>query len=70
MHWHELTQAQKEHILKSHIFVEEKQDGKIKATMVVGGSKQQDMKKDVSSPMVSVSDEAVMLTCVIAALKD
>jgi hypothetical protein len=25
MHWHELTQAQKEHILKSHIFVEEKE---------------------------------------------
>ncbi len=24
MHWHELTQAQKEHILESHIFVEEK----------------------------------------------
>jgi hypothetical protein len=24
MHWHELTQAQKEHILQSHIFVEEK----------------------------------------------
>jgi hypothetical protein len=23
MHWHELTQAQKEHILESHIFVEE-----------------------------------------------
>ncbi len=42
MHWHELTQAQKEHILKSHIFVEEKQDGKIKARKVVGGNKQRD----------------------------
>jgi hypothetical protein len=40
MHWHELTKAQKEHILKSHIFVEEKQDGKIKARKVVGGNKQ------------------------------
>jgi hypothetical protein len=30
-HWHELTQAQKEHILESHIFVEEKRDGKNKA---------------------------------------
>jgi hypothetical protein len=27
MYWHELTRAQKEHILKSHIFIEEKQDG-------------------------------------------
>jgi hypothetical protein len=27
MHWHELTKAQKEHILESHIFVEEKRDG-------------------------------------------
>ncbi len=56
MHWHELTHAQKEHILKSHIFVEEKQDGKIKARKVVGGNKQQDytMKEDVSSPMFSV----------------
>ncbi len=70
MHRHELTQAQKAHILKSHIFVEEKQDGKIKARKVVGGNKQQDyiMKEDVSSPMVSA--EAVMLTCVINTLKD
>jgi hypothetical protein len=36
---HELHKAQKEHILKSHIFVEEKQDGKIKARKVVGGNK-------------------------------
>jgi hypothetical protein len=42
MHWHELTKAQKEHILESHIFIEEKQDGKIKARKVVGGHKEQD----------------------------
>jgi hypothetical protein len=70
MHWHELTQAQKKHILKSHIFVEEKQYGKVKARKVVRGNKQQDYikKEDVSSPTVSA--EAVMLTCVIYALKD
>jgi hypothetical protein len=45
MHWHELTQAQKEHILESHIFVKEKQDGKIKARKVIGGNKQQDYHK-------------------------
>jgi hypothetical protein len=62
MHWHDLTQAQKEHILEFHIFVEEKQDDKIKVRKVVGGNKQQDYitKEDVSSPMVSA--EAVMLT--------
>jgi hypothetical protein len=55
MHWHELTQAHKEHILKSHIFVKEKRDGKIKARKVVRGNKQQDyiMKEDVSYPTVS-----------------
>jgi hypothetical protein len=42
MHWHELTKAQKEQILESHIFVEEKRDGKIKARKVVGGNKQRD----------------------------
>jgi hypothetical protein len=65
MHWHELTYAQKLHILESHIFIEEKQDGKIKARKVVGGNKQRDYitKEDVSSPTVSA--EAVMLTCVI-----
>jgi hypothetical protein len=70
MHWHESTQAQKEHIPESHIFVEEKQDGKIKARKVVGGNKQQDYitKENVSSPTVSA--EAVMLTCVINALED
>ena len=69
MHWHELTKAQKERILESHIFVEEKRDGKIKARKVVGGNKQRDYitKEDVSSPTVSA--EAVMLTCVIDAVE-
>ena len=69
MHWHELTKAQKERSLESHIFVEEKRDGKIKATKVVGGNKQRDFitKEDVSSPTVSA--EAVMLTCVIDAVE-
>jgi hypothetical protein len=66
MHWHEVTQAQKEHILKSHIFVEEKQDGKIKAKKVVRRNKQLDY--ITSSPTISA--EAVMLACVINTLKD
>jgi hypothetical protein len=70
MHWHELTQAHKDHIFESHIFVEKKQDGKIKARKAVRGNKQQDYitKEDISSPWVSA--DAVMLTCMINALKD
>ena len=61
-HWHSLTKKQKDQILESHIFVEQKRDGKIKARKVIGGDKQQDYitKEDVSSPTVSA--EAVMLT--------
>ncbi len=69
-HWHGLTKKQKEQILESHIFVEQKQDGSIKAQKVIGGNKQQDYftKEDVSSPTVSA--KAVMLTCVIDAQED
>jgi hypothetical protein len=69
MHWHELTSAQKEQILESHIFVEEKRDGKIKARKVVGSNKQRDYitKEDVS--FSTVSARAVMLTCVIDAVE-
>ncbi len=69
MNWHELTSAQKEQILESHIFVEEKRDSKIKARKVVGSNKQRDYitKEDVSSPIVSA--EVVMLTCVIDAVE-
>jgi hypothetical protein len=65
-HWHTLTKKQKEH-LESHIFVEEKRDGTIKAQKVIGGNKQHDYitKEDVSSPTVTA--EAVMLICVINA---
>jgi len=66
-HWHSLTKEQKDQILESHIFVEHKKDGKIKARKVIGGDKQRDYmtKEDVSSPTVTA--EAVMLTCVIDA---
>jgi hypothetical protein len=66
-HWHDLSKKQKHQILESHIFVEEKQDGTIKARKVIGGNKQREYitKEDVSSPTVTA--EAVMLTCVIDA---
>ncbi len=57
----------KDQLLESHIFVEEKRDGNIKARKVIGGNKQRDYitKQDVSSPTVTA--EAVMLRCVIDA---
>ncbi len=69
-HWHGLTKKQKEQVLESYIFVEQKRDERIKARKVIGGNKQRDYitKEDVSSPTVSA--EAVMLTCVIDAAED
>ncbi len=66
-HWHELTKKQKEQILESHIFVEQKRDGLIKAWKAIGCNKQHNYitKENVSSPTVTA--EAVMLTCVIDA---
>jgi len=62
-YYHTLTKKQKDQLLESHIFVEEKQDGTIKARKVIGGNKQCDYitKEDVSSPTVTA--EAVMLMC-------
>jgi hypothetical protein len=69
-HWHGLTNKQKEQILESHIFVEQKRDGLIKAQKVIGGNKQRNYitKEDVSSPTVTA--KAVMLTCVIGVQED
>ena len=67
MHWKSLTVDQRKKVLESHIFVERKQDGTLKARQVAGGNKQRGyiMKEDASSPTVSA--EAVMLTCIIDA---
>jgi hypothetical protein len=67
-HWHGLTKKQKKQVLESHIFVEQKRDGKIKAQKVIGGNKQCDYitKEDVRT----VSAEAVMLTFIIDAVED
>lgn len=69
-HWHELTEKERTCILESHVFVEEKRDGRLKAREVIGGNKQRDYitKEESSSP--TVSTEAVILTCVIDALED
>jgi hypothetical protein len=70
-HWCELSKGQKEKhaILESHIFVDKKRDGKLKARKVIGGNKQHDYitKEDASSPTVSA--QVVLLTCIIDALE-
>jgi hypothetical protein len=55
MHWKSLTADQRKKVLESHIFVERKQDGVLKARQVAGGNKQRGyiMKEDASSPTVS-----------------
>ncbi len=69
MHWKSLTAKQCKKVLESHIFVERKRDGLLKTQQVAGGNKQQGYitKEDASS--LTVSSEAVMLTCVINATK-
>ena len=64
-HWHDLSKTQKYQILESHIYLEQKRDGKIKARKVIGGDRQRDYitREDVSSP--TLLEKAVMLTCVI-----
>ncbi len=51
-HWHSLSKKQKEQVLESHIFVEQKWDGTIKARKVIGGNKQRDYitKEDLVLP--------------------
>jgi hypothetical protein len=67
MHWKSLTADQCKKVLESHIFVERKQDGVLKARQVAGGNKQWGyiMKEDARSP--TVSSEAVILTCIVDA---
>jgi hypothetical protein len=62
MHWKSLTAKQCKNVLESHIFVERKHNGVLKAQQVVGGNKQQGYitKEEASSPAVSL--EAVLLT--------
>ena len=52
-HWHDLSKKQKEQILDSHIFVEQKRDCKIKARKVIGGDRQRDY---ITKEEVELSD--------------
>ena len=43
MHWKTLTSEQRKQVLESHIFVERKRDGVLKARTVAGGNKHERM---------------------------
>ena len=51
--------------MESHIFVKKKRLGEVKARKVAGGNKQRDFidKEDASSP--TVTQDSVVLTCMI-----
>jgi hypothetical protein len=65
MRWTELTRAQHQIVLESHMFLKQKRTGTIKGRTVAGGNKQRDFisKEEVSSP--TVATEAVLLSCII-----
>ena len=69
VHFKDLTNEQKQKILRSHLFLKKKRDtGKIKGRTVANGSEQRPfMDTTASSP--TVSTEAVMLTSIIEALE-
>jgi hypothetical protein len=66
-HWPELSKAQRQTVLESHMFVKLKRDGKIKGRTIAGGNKQRDYisKEDAISP--TVATESVLLSCIIDA---
>jgi hypothetical protein len=63
-HWRELSKAQRQTVLESHMFLKLKRDGKTKGRTVAGGNKQRDYisKEDASSP--TVATESVLLSCI------
>ena len=66
-HYHKLTQTQKARMVESLIFLKEKNDGTLKAQMVLGGNVQQGyITKDEASSPTSYT-EAVILTTIVDA---
>jgi hypothetical protein len=64
-HCRELSKAQRQTVLESHMFLKFKRDRKIKRRTVAGGNKQRDYisKEDSSSP--TIATESVLLSCII-----
>jgi hypothetical protein len=70
MRWKSLTAKQHKKVLESHIFAERECNGILKAQQVAGGNKQEGyITKEVTSSL-TVSLEAVLLTCIVDAHKN
>jgi hypothetical protein len=67
VHWKDVNKERCKQILESHVFVEKKRMGQIKAHKVAGGNKQRDFisKENASSP--TVATESVLLTSLVDA---
>ena len=64
-HYRDLYEYQKKSILESHMFLKEKRDGTIKGRTVAGGNKQNDFIYKEDSSSLTVSTNAVILSCII-----
>jgi hypothetical protein len=70
MHWKSLTAKQRKKVLESHIFVERKQDGVMKARQVADGNKQQGYITKEDACSLTVSSEAFLVMCIVDANKN
>ena len=68
--YNELSSEQKEKIIESHIFINQKKSGEIKGRTVAGGNKQRGYinQEDASSP--TVLTKSVILTSMINSIEE
>jgi hypothetical protein len=67
VHWSKLTDIQHQTVLEFHMFLKEKQNGKIKGRTVAGGNKQQDYISKEDASLLTVTTESILLSCIIDA---
>jgi hypothetical protein len=66
-HWKELSHAERQTVLESHMFLKQKRDKTIKGRTVAGGNKQRGYIPEEDSSSPTVATESVLLTCIIDA---
>jgi hypothetical protein len=59
-HWRELSKAQRQTVMESHMFLKLKRDGKIKGRTVTGGNKQRDYISKEYASSTTVARESVV----------
>jgi hypothetical protein len=66
-HWRELSKAQRQTVMESHMFLKLKRDGKIKGRTFAGGNKQRNYISKENASSTTVATESVLLSCIIDA---